>query len=51
MLKGYASQRSDPTLREAAGEALAALEADVSDFSMMKLVGEPDDEDDDELDE
>lgn len=51
MLKGYVAQSSDPTLREAAGEALAALEADVSDFSMMKMVGEPDDEDDDEFDE
>ena len=52
MLKGYAAQ-GDAALREAAGEALAALDADVSDFSMMKMAGEPDDddEDDDDFDE
>lgn len=52
ILKGYAEQSNDAALREAAAEALAALEADIADFSMMKLAGEPDDdEDDDEFDQ
>ena len=40
LLKHYAEQ-GDPTLSEAAQEALRALEADESDFSMLTLQEEP----------
>ena len=49
MLRAYAENAEEPAVQEAAEEALAILEADSADFSMMNLRPELDDEDDDDV--
>ena len=41
LLRSYAAEADDSAVREVAAEALAILQADAADFSMMKLTGEP----------